>query len=170
MSISKQKCLKSPVNKRLYGFTLLEAIVALVILTTAGFALFSWINASFDSLNRIETNNARAAAEINALEYLKTINPMQRPDGEEVLGDVSMRWRAKAVTDIKPNITDAQTPGLFLVALYEMEVTLESLPKLPRYSFTLRQMGYQRQGGDENVFGESTTPKPPNSPTTPRTR
>ncbi|MFN7475909.1 MAG: prepilin-type N-terminal cleavage/methylation domain-containing protein [Burkholderiales bacterium] len=37
-----------------FGFTLLEAIVALVLLTTAGLALFSWINNGFDSLQRIE--------------------------------------------------------------------------------------------------------------------
>lgn len=144
MSFSRHKCLKTPVNRRVSGFTLLEAIVALVILTTAGFALFSWINASFDALNRIETNNARAAAEINALQYLQTINPMQKPDGEEVLGDVTMRWRARAVTDNKTNITDAQTPGPFVVALYDVDVTLASPPKLAPYTFTVRQMGYKR--------------------------
>ncbi len=154
MSTYGQKCLKTPVVIRVSGFTLLEAIVALVILTTAGFALFSWINASFDALNRIETNNARAAAEINALEYLKTVNPYDRPEGEEVLGDVAMRWRARAVTDIKPNITDAQTPGVFVVALYDVEVTLESQPKLPRYTFKVRQMGYNRTVADDDVFGE----------------
>jgi general secretion pathway protein I len=158
MSGLSKKCLKMPVNKRVLGFTLLEAIVALVILTTAGFALFSWINASFDALNRIETNNARAAAEINALEYLKTVNPYDRPEGEEMLGDVAMRWRARAVTDIKPNITDAQTPGVFVVALYDVAVTLESQPKLPRYTFNVRQMGYKRVAGDEDESGERRLP------------
>ncbi|MCA3034435.1 MAG: type II secretion system protein, partial [Rhodocyclaceae bacterium] len=51
------------------GFTLLEAIVALVLLSTAGLVLFSWINASFDGLARIEQSNARAAAELNAMEF-----------------------------------------------------------------------------------------------------
>ncbi len=154
MSVRRRKYLKPGVGKRASGFTLLEAIVALVILTTAGLALFSWINASFDSLQRIEFNNARAAAEINALEYLRNINPMERPEGEAVLGDVAMQWRARAVSDLKPNMTDAQTPGPFMVALYETEVSLEALPRLPRYTFTLRQMGYQRAVEDTNVFGE----------------
>lgn len=163
MSAFRHKCLNSAANRRVSGFTLLEAIVALVLLTTAGFALFSWINASFDALNRIETNNARAAAEINALEYLKTVNPYVTPEGEEKLGEVSMRWRARAVTDIKPNITDAQTFGIFVVALYDVEVTLESLPKLPRYAFNVRQMGYKRTVEDEDETGLRVKPqvKPP---------
>ncbi|NJR71862.1 MAG: type II secretion system protein [Gammaproteobacteria bacterium] len=151
------------VNNRVSGFTLLEAIVALVLLTTAGLALFSWINASFDALNRIETNNARAAAEINALEYLKTVNPYDRPEGEEKLGEVTMRWRARAVTDIKPNITDALTPGSFVVALYDVEVTLESPPTLARYRFNVRQMGYKRVVIDEDETGSRIKP-PPNPP------
>jgi len=158
MSELRIKYFKTPVNNRVLGFTLLEAIVALVILTTAGLALFSWINASFDALNRIETNNVRASAEINALEYLKTVNPYDRPEGEEILGNVAMRWRARAVTDIKPNITDAQTPGIFVVALYDVEVMLESQPTLPRYTFNVRQMGYKRVVVDEDEAGERRPP------------
>ncbi len=139
------------------GFTLLEAIVALVILTSAGLALFSWINASFDALNRIEYNNAKAAAEINAMEYLKTVNPMERPAGEVVLGDVSVRWSARPISDVAPNMTDGQTAGPFIVALYETEVSLAAEPRLPRYSFVVRQMGYQRSASEVNVFGEKVT-------------
>ena len=169
MSVFRQKWLKRHAKIGVYGFTLLEAIVALVILTTAGLALFSWINASFDSLNRIEVNNTQAAAEINALEYLKTVNPMLRPDGETKLGEITMRWRARAVSDVRPNLTDAQTPGQFVVALYDTEVELELVPGQPLYRFKVRQMGYQRSGSDEELLGEG-----PNqnlrSPIGPRTR
>ena len=143
------------------GFTLLEAIVALVILTTAGLALFTWINASFDSLHRIEFNNNRAAAEINALEFLRTINPMERPEGETVLGAVTVRWRARLVGDIRPNLTDGQTAGPFMVGLYETEVELAAPPQLPRYTLKVRQMGYQRLATDTDAFGEKVgKPKP----------
>ena len=157
-------------HSRAHGFTLLEAIVALVILTTAGLALFSWINASFDSLHRIEYNNNRAAAEINALEYLRTINPMERPEGEALLGAVTMRWRSRVISDIKPNMTDAQVPGPFMVALYETQVSLEALPQLPQYTFTLRQMGYNRLLTDMDAFGESVPNPAPKPPQVPRTR
>ncbi len=157
VAVPRQSCLD------VAGFTLLEAIVALVILTSAGLALFSWINASFDGLNRIEYNNAKAAAEINAMEYLKTVNPMERPDGEVVLGGVTMRWAARPITDVTPNMTDGQTAGPFMVALYETEVSLAAEPRLPRYSFILRQMGYQRSASEVNVFGEKVVNTPKNA-------
>ncbi len=151
--------------KRQYlrGFSLLEAIVALVLLTTAGLALFSWINASFTALNRIEENNRRAAAELNAIEYLKTINPMARPGGEVMLGQVAMRWRARALAEPKPNKTDGDTNGPFLVALYEVEVTLVQTPEIPQYSFSVQQMGYERLTTNDDPFGDSPAPNKPKS-------
>lgn len=142
------------------GFTLLEAIVALVLLTTAGLALFSWMNASFDGLNRIEQSNARAAAELNALEFMKTVNPMERPDGQIKLGQVDLKWRARQLSPPVQNRTDARDPGPFSVAMYEVELTLEDRPKIEPYRIVLRQMGYRRlyPVGDES--GGGITPSP----------
>lgn len=152
---------KTRANSRISGFSLLEALVALVLLTTAGLALFSWINASFDALNRIETSNTVAEAEINALEFLKTINPAQRPEGETVLGDVALRWRARPVSDTRPNMTDAQTPGQFTVTLYEVDVTLVSQPTLPRHTFRVRQMGYTRMFDTDETPNGTVLPRVP---------
>ena len=137
------------------GFTLLEAIVALVLLTTAGLALFSWMNASFDGLNRIEQSNARAAAELNALEFMKTVNPMERPDGQIKLGQVDVKWRARQLAQPVQNRTDTRDPGPFSVAMYEVELTLEDRPRIEPYTIVLRQMGYRRLYpiGDESVGG-----------------
>ncbi|MCA3019559.1 MAG: type II secretion system protein [Rhodocyclaceae bacterium] len=130
------------------GFTLLEAIVALVLLSTAGLVLFSWINASFDGLARIEQSNARAAAELNAMEFMKTVNPMQQPEGQTQLGEVQLKWRAKPITELVPNRTDNRDPGPFTVALYETEVSLDGRPNMQPYTITLRQMGYLRSMAD----------------------
>ncbi|MFM7460600.1 MAG: type II secretion system protein J [Burkholderiales bacterium] len=130
------------------GFTLLEAIVALVLLSTAGLVLFSWINASFDGLARIEQSNARAAAELNAMEFMKTVNPMQQPEGQTQLGDVQVKWRAKPITELVANRTDNRDPGPFTVALYETEVSLDGRPNMQPYTIKLRQMGYVRSMAD----------------------
>ncbi len=45
-------------QNRQHGFTLIEAIVALVLIATAGMALFSWINSNIITLNRIQEINA----------------------------------------------------------------------------------------------------------------
>jgi general secretion pathway protein I len=141
-------------HPRQHGFSLLEAIVALTLLATAGFALFAWINASFDSLNRIEDNNRRAAAELNALEYLKTVNPMQTPTGIVTLGATTMRWKARALNAPRLNVSDGEGPGPFMVALYEVTVTLDG-KATGQSEFQVQQMGYQRtQTGDEDPFGD----------------
>lgn len=145
------------------GFTLLEAIVALVLLTTAGLALFSWMNASFDGLNRIEQSNARAAAELNALEFMKTVNPMERPDGQIKLGQVDLKWRARQLVQPVQNRADTREPGPFSVVMYEVELTLEDRPKIEPYTIVLRQMGYRRlyPVGDESGGGISPSPPAP---------
>jgi general secretion pathway protein I len=126
------------------GFTLLEAVVALVLLSTAGLVLFSWINASFDGLQRIEQSNARAAAELNAMEFMKTVNPMQQPEGQIQLGEVQVKWRARPITELVANRNDSREPGPFTVALYETEVSIDGRPNMQPYTITLRQMGYLR--------------------------
>ncbi len=145
------------------GFTLLEAIVAVVLLSTAGLVLFSWINASFDSLNRIEVSNARAAAELNAMEFMKTVNPMEQPTGRVKLGEIEMNWRATPVGEPVQNRTDTREPGPFMVAMYQIEVSLDGRPRLEPYAIQLRQMGYRRTFVDQNAFGEPNL----NSPTLP---
>jgi general secretion pathway protein I len=142
------------------GFTLLEAIVALVLLTTAGLTLFSWINASFESLDRIEQSNVRAAAERNALEYLRTINPMARPEGRIVLGTTQMTWRAKQLAPATSNMLDTLAPGPFSVAMYEVEVGLDSPPLLVGHRFVVRQMGFSRLSFSD----EEATPPPARPP------
>lgn len=145
------------------GFTLLEAIVALVLLTTAGLALFSWMNASFDGLNRIEQSNARAAAELNALEFMKTVNPMERPDGQIKLGQVDVKWRARQLSQPVQNRTDTRDPGPFSVAMYEVELTFEDRPRIEPYTIVLQQMGYRRlyPVGDESGSGIAPSLPPP---------
>src|SRR5450830_964415 len=82
------------------GFTLLEAIVALVLISSAGLALFSWINGNIMALTRIHDVNARSEATANILEYMDRVNPMLTPEGEAPLGTYSIKWRSQATSNI----------------------------------------------------------------------
>jgi general secretion pathway protein I len=135
---------------RARGFSLLEAIVAMVLIALVGMALFSWINASFVDLRRIQAVNAKSMAEMNALQFLQTINPMEQPVGQTELGALKLQWKSHAISEKRQNYTEALTPGPFSVALYETEVTLEEGSQVPRYSFVVKQMGWERgHFGDE---------------------
>ncbi len=132
------------------GFSLLEAIVALTLLAVAGLALFSWINASFDSLSRADAAQARAQAQSNALAYIQTVNPMLRPSGETKLGSLTVRWRSEEIgPKVKPSEDSPDGTGNFIVALYDIELTMTDLPRVPAFTAKVSQLGFERFTKDE---------------------
>src|SRR3974377_946954 len=63
------------------GFTLLEAVVALVLIGTTGMALMAWINTGLETVARVQDASARGEALRNALEQMQTVNPLLEPNG-----------------------------------------------------------------------------------------
>lgn len=128
------------------GFSLLEAVVALVLIGGAGMALFGWINSNIMALGRVAESNARAEATINAIEFMRTVNPMLRPQGEAVLGNYRLHWRARAVTDIRDGVGAGGAPGgsLYQLALYDTQVVLEQVDGSEWLTLELRQVGYKK--------------------------
>jgi len=123
------------------GFTLLEAIVALAILAAGAMALFAAINGALRSIERAETAARLDTATENAIAMLETINPMERPRGEERIGDLEVRWSAQAVEPPGVGLTDYLQPGLFDVGLYNVEVVLFLDGRIER-RFILRRAGW----------------------------
>ena len=68
------------------GFSLLEAIVALAILASAGLALFAAMSQSVQMVARAENARLADSAVRNAVAWMETVNPMQTPQGEQRLG------------------------------------------------------------------------------------
>lgn len=120
------------------GFTLLEAIVAMVLISGAGYALFGWINGNIMALNRVQEVNARSAATQNILEYMNSVNPMLKPEGDATLGGYRIRWKARPLTLVQDG------PGLYQIALYDTQVVAESEESRPWFEFRLRQAGYKK--------------------------
>jgi general secretion pathway protein I len=130
---------------KVYGFTLLEAMVALILFTTVGMALLSWVNTNLISLQRVQAVQQSQQAIRNALAMLDRINPLEKQQGEETIGIYQIKWRAKAV---QPQI-DGMSPGgyisLFRVGLYdvEVEIYLENQETALTH-FTVRQVGFKQ--------------------------
>lgn len=125
------------------GFTLLEAIVALAILAAGGMALFAALNASLRSIERIDAAARLDTATRNAIAHLETVNPMRQPEGETLLGEVRMRWVATPIEARREGLTDYLQPGYFDIALYRVEVELETAGEAPR-RFELRRAGWEQ--------------------------
>ena len=127
-----------------HGFTLLEAIVALTLIATAGVALFAWINTSLQSLARVQEANARAEASANALEYLGRVNPMAAPEGTVDLGAYSLTWKATPLTEAQDGTNYPQGMSLFRLALFQTRVTIKKTSGEAWFDLSLRQVGYKK--------------------------
>lgn len=127
------------------GFSLLEAIVALVVLASAGMALFSWLNSSTGALRRVEDANARSAATVNAVEFMQSVNPMLRPEGRMELGDYNIRWQATPLTTVVDGTDYPRGLSQYQLALYD---TLVKATRGPRdeywFEFKLKLVGYKK--------------------------
>ena len=129
------------------GFTLLEAIVAMVIVSVLSMSLYSWLNVSYVSSNRaIEALDVTDVV-VSARAYIEKINPMAQPDGTYQLGEYYIKWSSTPITDIAPAYNGG-SPGLFDIALYQVDVELikgnveESKNVVGLYSVEL--IGYHR--------------------------
>lgn len=131
-------------GRKQHGFTLIEAIVALVLIATTGMALFSWINSNITTLNRVRENNAENTATVNAVEYMSSINPMTSPEGQTDLGSYRLSWKAEAITEPRDGSGYPYGIGLYQLSLYQTKVTIQKPDGQFWFSFVLQQVGYKK--------------------------
>jgi general secretion pathway protein I len=125
------------------GFTLLEAIVALVLVATTGVALLDWINTNLFSLQRVEASQQRVEAIRNALAFMETVNPFTDQYGEETIGIYKISWNAMPVKSPRDGMNTGGYISLFRVGLYDTNVEVYSENTLLA-RFTLRQVGFKQ--------------------------
>jgi general secretion pathway protein I len=125
------------------GFTLLEAIVALALLASTGIALLNWINTNLMSLQRVQQAQQRQQAIQNALVFMETVNPLEKPQGKETIGIYQIDWNATALELPKDGVTSIGGLSLFQIGLYETKVKV-TVNKDLLAQLTLRQAGYKQ--------------------------
>lgn len=112
--------MNSPSNK---GFGLLEAIVAMAILGSAGLLLFGWLQSNLETASRLREAEARARLQLEGQGFIARLNPMLKPQGEVRLADIELRWTSRLLEPIRSESTYGEmvTPAWWL-GLYEVEV------------------------------------------------
>lgn len=130
-------------DSRQHGFSLLEALVAMVILASSGWALLNWVHASITSLRRVEDANARTEASRNAVEFLQGVNPSLRPQGQFEMGEVRLQWQARPIAGPMDNMDYPRGQGLYELTLFDTTVKAYRGQEL-WFEFQLKQVGYRK--------------------------
>jgi len=125
------------------GFTLIEAIVALVLVGTAGVALFAWINSSLMSLNRVKEIHQQVECSRNVIEFMGTVNPALRPEGAVTLGVDRVIWHAVPSVGMTDGAGYPTGNSAFRLAMYKTDVRVER-GEGRAFELTLRQVGYRK--------------------------
>ncbi len=125
------------------GFTLLEAIVALVVFTMGALALYGWLSTNIITLDRIRARQQMELTMHSALDLIRRTNPMDTPVGERQVGDLKVSWISALLEPAKPNVVQSGRPGIFVVGLYEVSVRVSRNGQLLQ-TFQVRQVGWKQ--------------------------
>ena len=125
------------------GFTLLEAIVALVVFTVGAFALYGWLSTNILTLNRISERQQIESTMRSALDLIRRTNPMETPVGQRDVGNLTVSWTSVPVEPPRPNVFQDGMPGIFNVGLYDATVhVLRDGREV--HVFHVRQVGWKQ--------------------------
>lgn len=127
------------------GFTLLEAIVALVLIAGGGVALLGWLNGSLLHMGQIQAAQERSGIIRNALGFMENINPMLTPKERRNVQNYTFAWNAVLREPVKQGISRSGKPGFYQLGLYDTEVEVYRQDTL-LVRFRLRQLGYRQIG------------------------
>lgn len=117
--------------KNIQGFTLIEAIVAMVIFTAAAMGIYSWINTSLISLQKIETVAISEQVVQTALEELKQVDLSKNEQGNWTINQFQVSWSSRLLEPWVAGVTSLGETGLYDFALFEVTfiITERGLPR-----------------------------------------
>ena len=123
------------------GFTLLEAIVAMVIMATTLLALYAWLGSNAIAVRRAQAVSQGLGDARVALEVVEGINPMSEDRGSREVGPLTVRWTATPLGDRRTGTTPAGSAAPYDYTLYDVHV--EALRDgLVTYAFNVRRAGW----------------------------
>lgn len=126
------------------GFTLLEAIVALVVFSIGAMALYGWLSTNIISLNRIQQRQQVEAAVLSAIDMIRRTNPMEMPSAQRQAGTLRVAWTSVPVEPVRSNAHRDGSPGIFMVGLYDADVRVLREDGSELRAFRVRQVGWKQ--------------------------
>lgn len=125
------------------GFTLLEAVVALVILSTSGMALYGWLNTSLSGLNRVQDTVELRQVMEELDSYFATLNIQAEVQRDMRVNEYDISWQAILVEPGQPGRSGAGTLGRYELGLYDVAVQVYKGQRAVG-EYRTRLVGYRR--------------------------
>jgi general secretion pathway protein I len=123
------------------GFTLIETIVALIILAGGLLAFYSFLSTALAAAGRAQAVSIEFDRRMNALEIATALNPMASPEGKVDLGSYSIAWSSTPIADPQQGSAYPLGKGIFKIGLYKVTFTFPGT-RVPAVEVT--RMGYSR--------------------------
>ena len=126
------------------GFTLVEAIVALVILAAGLLAFYEFLASSLYAADRVRHAAEAYDRRQNALTLAAKLNPMATPEGVLDLGLYRLHWRAERITAPQRSTEyPSGGQGAFTVALFRVIIDFPDNHEFAPVELT--KLGYHRE-------------------------
>lgn len=130
-------------RRRQSGFTLLEALVALVLIAITLMPLYEWVGRSLGAAARMADTTKQAEAQLAALAVISRINPLEEATGTSDAGPYRVRWQSVAKVEPVDNVAYPRGIGLYQVALYDVRAQVLKDGAV-WFEFHVDQIGYRR--------------------------
>lgn len=107
------------------GFTLVEAMVALVIFSMAAMGIYSWINTNLISLNRVAVVAESEFVVNSVMERLKLVDLRNESEGSFDVAGYRVQWRAELIEPWAQGLAPRGTMSLYDLGLYHVVFDLD---------------------------------------------
>ncbi len=125
------------------GFTLIETLVALVILAASLLAFYEFLAGALNGAAAAERAAAAYDRRQSALALAASLNPMETPEGSFDLGPYRIHWRAERIGAVRQSSGFPSGKGRFTIALYRVVLDFPGERGLPEVELT--KLGYHRE-------------------------
>ncbi|MHB1206447.1 MAG: type IV pilus modification PilV family protein [Rhodospirillaceae bacterium] len=126
------------------GFTLLEAIVAMAVMSLALIPLVSFVTQSANELQRAGESNTRSFVMQSALALMEPINPMVEGTGNIPLDhDLTLIWDTQTIVEPNPGIQVGSGLAAYRLGFYKVHVVVNR-GQTAWFDFDMRKVGYEK--------------------------
>jgi len=143
----------APDTAKSAGFTLIETLVALVILAAVLLAFYQFLASALNAAAATQRAAAAYDRQQNALALATTLNPMETPEGIFDLGLYRIRWSAEAIGPVRRISGFSSGKGWFTIGLYRVIFDFPGEPLFPSVAVT--KLGYHREAAPYKTSGDA---------------